>query len=304
MSDWVKVTTDQNFSHWSKRVDRFYPINVTHPVLPSAVYEVEKDNDDVPFFREIPFPSDDLQFLPGSPSELIVNQISAFWEKKHLYNKAKLVFKRGILLYGPAGCGKTSIIRLLSNEIISKGGVVVSVDDISAAQDLLVKFRQVEPDRPLMVVFEDIEKLMGKQDDASAILSFLDGEKQLGNVVSIATTNKPDIIDDTLMRRPGRFDIVIGLNPPVSSSRVIYLSKLFSDSSEERIEEIADDTDGFGLAHLRELYVSVAIFDQDYMTTLNRLRANIKNEFKMPKVGQKTVTGYTLGYVPETKDND
>jgi len=298
--DWEYLNTDKNFSHWSKRKDRFYPTNVTHNNLPSAVYEPRIDGEENVYAVKLDFPADSLIHIPGTPTDYILEQIKKFWSKKQIFENVGLLYKRGVLLYGPSGCGKTSIIRLLCDEVIARDGIVISVSDIRDTQSLLLKLREIEPDRPLMTIFEDIEGKMEKSDDASDVLSFLDGEKQLSNIIHLATTNKPDILEDRLLRRPGRFDLVIGLNPPIREAREKYISHIVRDKlPQEQINRMADDTDGLGLAHLRELVVAVLCLDMDYDITLRRLKGNIKDDIKMPKLGQKT--GFTLGFSSEGK---
>jgi hypothetical protein len=295
--NWDYINKDKSFSHWAKRGNRFYPTNVTHDKLPSGVYEAKADSDGQTFAREIAFPADALLSLPGMPTEYIVGQIQDFWDRKKVFDQIGFLFKRGILLYGPAGSGKTCIIRQLADEIIKRDGIVMSIDDINVVQDVLLKLREIEPDRPVMTIFEDIEKMMQDKDERSDILSFLDGEKQLSNIVHVATTNAPDALEDCFMRRPGRFDLVLGLDPPIDAAREMYLTHLIKDAVEPKLlQQMVIDTDGMGLAHLRELVVSILCLKLDYKTTLQRLRGNISEEFRMPKVGQKATKGYTFGF--------
>ncbi len=291
----------ENYSHWAKRKDRFYPTLVTHDTMPSGVYETREDSDGNTYLRKIDFPSDELVLIPGTPVAYVLQQIEEFWGREEFFKELGLVYKRGVLFYGPAGCGKTSIIRMLSTEIIKRGGIVLSITDIDNDQDILLKLREVEPNRPVMCIFEDIEKLTENKETESDVLSFLDGEKQIGNVINIATTNKPDILEERLMKRPGRFDLVIGLNPPVPEARRAYMERLFkSHASKEEMDKMVGDTDGLGMAHLRELAVAMLAFNHTFDETLRRLKGNIKEVFRMSKVGDKAVnTGFTLGFVKE-----
>lgn len=301
--DWDYINVDKQFSHWSKRGERFYPTNVTHNILPGAVYEAKVDGDGNVFGVKIDFPSDSLLDIPGTPTDYILSQIETFWSRRDNFKEIGLLYKRGVLLYGPAGCGKTSIIRLLCNMIINKGGVVISVSEIDKAQTFLLKLREIEPKRPIMTIFEDIEGMMEKSEDASDLLSFLDGEKQLDNIIHLATTNKPDILEDRLLRRPGRFDLVIGLNSPTEEARTRYVNHVVKNLlSEEKKKQIVHDTEGMGFAHIRELAASVLCLDSDYDLTLKRLKGNIKGQFKMQKIGQKSDVGFTLGFTPEEKE--
>ncbi len=297
------VKKERNYSHWAKRKDRFYPTLVTHDTMPSAVYEAREDSDGNVYLREIAFPSDDLILIPGTPVDYVLSQIEEFWGREDFFQELGLVYKRGVLFYGPAGCGKTSIIRMLSNEIIKRGGLVLSITDIDDDQDVLLKLREIEPKRPIMCIFEDIEKLTENKETESDVLSFLDGEKQIGNVINVATTNKPDILEERLMKRPGRFDLVIGLNPPVPEARRAYMERLFKTHvTSEEMNRMVEGTDGLGMAHLRELAVAMLAFNHTFDETVRRLKGNIKEVFRMSKVGDKSVSqGFTLGFKQDDK---
>jgi energy-coupling factor transporter ATP-binding protein EcfA2 len=292
---------EKNFSHWAKRKDRFYPTLVTHEAIPSAVYETREDSDGNIYLREIAFPSDELILIPGTPVAYVLSQIEEFWGREEFFKELGLVYKRGVMFYGPAGCGKTSIIRMLSNEIIKRGGIVLSITDIDNDQDILLKLREVEPNRPVMCIFEDIEKLTENKEKESDVLSFLDGEKQIGNVINIATTNKPDLLEDRLLKRPGRFDLVIGLNPPVPEARRAYIQRLFGNHiTQTELTKMVDYTEGLGMAHLRELAVAMLAFKHPFEESVNRLKGNVKEVFRMAKVGDKSVsTGFTIGFKQE-----
>src|SRR5271163_4709947 len=295
---------DQAYYHWSKRNGVYRPVGHTQDKVPAGIYEIDNDNGGW-FLSKVKFPSDALLRLPGMPIDFILNQIDAFWKREELFKQTGLLHKRGILMYGPAGCGKTSIIRLFCDDIVHKrNGIVVMVTNCRLAETALGGIRQIEPRRPILTIIEDIETFMGQSDESSsarALLALLDGETQVDHVVHLATTNKPDLLEDRIVKRPGRFDLVIGLHHPVAEARKAYLYNILKDHvSEAELEEMVEETDGLGLAHLRELVVANYCLGLDRKETLARLKTNFKKTLKIKK-GKTDQLGFTVNF-PDIDD--
>ena len=292
---------DQAYYHWSKRNGVYRPVGHTQDTVPSGIYEIDNDNSGW-YLSKVKFPSDALLRLPGMPIDYILDQIDTFWKREELFKQTGLLHKRGILMYGPAGCGKTSIIRLLCDDVVHKrNGIVIMVTNCRLAETALGGIRQIEPRRPILTIIEDIETFMGSSDESSsarAMLALLDGETQVDHVVHLATTNKPDLLEDRIVKRPGRFDLVIGLNHPVAEARKEYLHNLLKDHvSEEELQAMVDETEGLGLAHLRELVVASYCLGLPREETLKRLRHNFKDKLKVK--GNKGTLGFTTTFIEE-----
>jgi hypothetical protein len=295
---------DQAYYHWSKRNGVYRPTGHTQDAVPSGIYEIDNDNSGW-FLSKVKFPSDNLLRLPGMPIDYILSQIDTFWKREELFKQTGLLHKRGILMYGPAGCGKTSIIRLLCDDVVHKrNGIVIMVTNCRLAETALGGIRQIEPRRPILTIIEDIETFMGQSDESSsarAMLALLDGETQVDHVVHLATTNKPDLLEDRIVKRPGRFDLVIGLHHPVPEARYEYLKNILKDHvSEEELKAMVDETDGLGLAHLRELVVASYCLGLDRKETLARLKTNFKDKLKV-KQNKGAGMGFTVNF-PDADD--
>lgn len=277
---------DQAYYHWSKRNGVYRPVGHTQDTIPAGIYEIDNDNSGW-FLSKVKFPSDALLRLPGMPIDFILGQIDTFWKREELFKHTGLLHKRGILMYGPAGCGKTSIIRLLCDDIVQRGGIVIMVTNCRLAETALGGIRQIEPQRPILTIIEDIETFMGASDESSsarALLALLDGETQVDHIVHLATTNKPDQLEDRIVKRPGRFDLVVGLNHPVAEARRAYLHNLLHEHvSSEEMQVMVDETEGLGLAHLRELVVASYCLGLDRKETLARLKTNFKDKLKVKR---------------------
>ncbi len=142
---------------------------------------------------------------------------------------------------------------------------------------LLGSIRRIEPDRPLIIVMEDIDEII-EQNGEHEILAMLDGENQTDNVVYIATTNYPGKLGARILNRPSRFDERIKVGMPSAQSRARYFYKMAVDDEgnsidEKTIAKWTSDTEGLSIAHLRELIAAVLCLDQNYDEVLRRLKA-------------------------------
>lgn len=247
--------------------------------------------------------SDKLLDLPGLPTRYIVSQIKRFWDSTDNFKKYNFLQKRGIMLYGPPGCGKTSIIGLLYAELMAQDGVCfVPYEGFSSLSKGIADFRKHEPTRPIMTVVEDIETLLESSNGSNnglsekEALALYDGEAQVNNVVHVATTNKPDVVADRFIRRPGRFDIVIGVHMPTRQAREVYLKEICNGQlSAEQSKAILDQTEGLSLAYMREIAATYLILGIPLEETISRLRQQAKQKYSTTK------TGFTMGFQNECK---
>lgn len=219
---------------------------------------------------------DDLIALPDSASEEVVAAVEVFWTKKEKFKEMGFLFKRGILLWGPPGSGKTSTVQTVAANIVKSGGVAMYMDNPSFATEALQHFREVEPERPLVVMAEDIDSIVDKYGDHE-LLALLDGELNIENVLFIATTNYPEQLDARIVNRPSRFDIVKLIPMPSQAAREIFLKVKLPDrfagkGGRAELNTWVKLTDGFSVAHLKEIIISVEGFGYTVESTVTRLR--------------------------------
>ncbi|KAG1455983.1 hypothetical protein G6F46_007923 [Rhizopus delemar] len=165
---------------------------------------------------------------------------------------------KGVLLFGPPGCSKTLMAKALateagSNFIAVKGPELLSKWVGESEKAVHEVFRKARAASPSIVFFDEIDALTVKRGSSgdggtsvadrvlSQLLNELDGIEPLVNVTVVAATNRPDIIDNALLR-PGRIDRILYVGPPDYASRKeifkIQLKKMACDEDVD-IEEIA-----------------------------------------------------------------
>lgn len=247
----------------------FKAVGRTCQTLPSGTYGIEIDGQT----REIVFCTrrvitDELLVLPDSASTRVLQAVDTFWKAKESFKAFGQVYKRGILMWGPPGSGKTSTLMLLTSALIERNGIVVIAKNPELAVKGLEILRRVEPERPLICILEDIDEMVSQHGEHE-LLALLDGEFQIDNVVFVATTNYPERLDKRFINRPSRFDEIIKVGMPSFDARLVYLQARIAA---EQAREWALETEGFSVAHLRELVVAVHCLGREYAETLERLK--------------------------------
>lgn len=260
---------------------KFYPAAKTHQELPAAVYEMHMDHMRGIYFEKVPVKTEGLIRFPDSNSDEVIQEIDTFWEKEDLYKLYDIAHKRGILLYGPPGSGKSSTIQIIISDVINnRNGCVVKFDDPDLFIDGMRKFREIQPITPIVVLMEDLDSIIEMWDE-SEVLNVLDGVDDIKKVVFLATSNYPERLEDRFSNRPSRFDRRFHMPHPNEESRRIYFQYLI-DGREQVLEEHeinvdldlwVKDTDEMSIAHLKELFVSVAILGNPYSEKIKSLQS-------------------------------
>lgn len=285
---------DQIFDRWTGTKGIYRPAAATLDALPPGIYSAEQDNRGL-YLETKRFPSDYLLDLPGLPTRFILDEVEMFWKKEAIFRKFGFLHKRGILMCGPAGCGKTSTIRMICNDTIERKGIVLLVDKIPVTVLAMQAIREVEPDRPLTTITEDLDEYFRPEKGGSTkqILSMYDGENQVDHVIHIATTNHPELLEDRIIQRPSRFDLVLCIGTPNDAARAAYLRNILHDElPETEFQHIVKGTKGLSLAHLKEYVVSTVCLGKPSEETLGRLKFNMN---KRPTLDDKKAVGFHHG---------
>jgi hypothetical protein len=280
----------ENHTQWALGGNgRFMPVGATAPKLPSGIYE--------PFavpgmwgLEKLSIASDGIYQLPDMATETVLDEVRKFWDSEHKYRTHKLLYKRGIILWGPPGGGKTVTVKLLMNELVKRDGIVIVAGPINLTVLCLKAVRRIEPNRNLIVVLEDIDEIINYNGEAQ-VLSMLDGENNVDNILHLATTNYPERLGARIINRPSRFDRRVYVGLPSAEARQAYLTQVtHNDVTGEELARWIDDTSEMSIAHMRELVAAVHCLGQPYDEVITRLKDMAKQvraeeEFKKNKVG-------------------
>ena len=256
--------------------------------LSPGIYTVDVNRDYGIFCKKSPVTSDGLINFSNSIISDLINEINLFWDKKSLYKDNNLIHKRGILLEGYPGTGKTSIISLLSQEVIKRNGIVFRVP---APRNLMPyidfiqnSLRVIEPETPIISIIEDLEKYQ----DEDTLLDFLDGKSNVNHHVVITTTNNTQLIEDAYLR-PSRIDLRVEIPLPCPKIRREYFEN--KNVPESDIEKLVEKSENLSLADLKELYITIYMLGYNIEEAVQKItRARGKKDFsskplRMTKLG-------------------
>ena len=225
----------------------------------------------------------------------IVDKINFFINNEEWYKEKGIPYTLGILLWGDPGCGKSGIIQLCVKKLIEvENGIVINIgdeDQFTWYSDIIKELRKIEPERPLIVILEDIDSLAGEDRySTTKLLNILDGVNQIDNVVYIATTNYPEKLQERITNRPSRFDRRYQVEMPSKKIREAYITKKLTEEDLKKIDIKVwlDKTEGMSLSHLKELVVSVVVMGktfEDSLSNLEEMKANPKPKKKSKGIG-------------------
>lgn len=191
--------------------------------------------------------------LPPALKEELRTTVREFFASAALYRRHHIAHRRGILLAGPPGNGKTSIIRAIAEDL-KLPVVVATLDTPQRTHNTRLAFDKAADLAPAVLCFEDVDALVGDGPGLSQFLNGLDGLEPLQGVLIIATTNRPDRIDPAIAKRPSRFDRVFVIGDPALDQRRDYLAQLLgADAPEGAAARVAEATEGYSMAFLKEL---------------------------------------------------
>ncbi|KAJ3576183.1 hypothetical protein NP233_g605 [Leucocoprinus birnbaumii] len=221
-------------------------------------------------WQEIQKANWDDVILKESFKKSLQKDIYGFFSAQEIYKKLSIPWKRGLIMYGPPGNGKTISVKAIMKSCNENGFVPLYVKSFQsykgeegAIQDVFQQARQVSP---ACLILEDLDSLINDR-NRSFFLNQLDGLDSNNGLLIIGTTNHFDRLDPGLSSRPSRFDRKYLFDDPDAEERALYAKywqKKLSDNPElefpdSLVESVAKMTSGFSFAYLKEAFVSTLV---------------------------------------------
>lgn len=236
------------------------------------------EGEDIPYTKDHTW--EDL-FLPSEIKDEVRGLVENFLASKDFYAKNRIPWKRGILLYGHPGNGKTSIIRTIMSAYPFKPVTIAPGVNDEAVREA---FTYAEEQSPALLYFEDLDSLLEKNVDISSFLNLMDGISAKNGLLIVATANNIKKLKSNITDRPSRFDRKFEIPLPNQEMAYIYLKRWFGNLiTTKKCRELAKYAEKyeFSYAYLKELYIS-SMFEalahnrkspteKDVQNALNRL---------------------------------
>ncbi|MBE3557850.1 MAG: ATP-binding protein [Ktedonobacteraceae bacterium] len=254
---------------------------------------------DARLFRSIQGTTFDNLILKGNLKQEIREDLEQFFAARDLYEAHGIPWKRGILFVGSPGNGKTHTVKAIINSLQQRCLYVRSFhSEYQTDEDNIhAVFERARKSAPCMLVLEDLDSLLTPQ-NRSFFLNELDGFAANVGIVTLATTNHPERLDPAILDRPSRFDRKYPFNLPETPERQAYIAmwnaslKPALRLSEGGIGQLAEATDGFSFAYLKELFLSSMMrwianpgqqsMEQAMLSLVNTLREQMISQASEP----------------------
>ena len=256
---------------WARADDRFWQASDTCERLDPGFYKLGTAPNLGAYLMRTTIATDGLIDIPDAAGAEVIEEFITFWQLKSNFVERGFLHKRGILLWGPPGSGKTVTLMLMARDIIAKhGGIVCQVDHPMIAGMCLAMVRKIEPERPIVALIEDIDAQVERFGE-DGYLALLDGETQVDNIVYVASSNYPERLDKRFVDRPSRFDTIRWIGMPSHAARQVYLQAKDPSLDGDELAYWVTQTEGFSIAHLRELVILVRCFGRPLEVAIARL---------------------------------
>ena len=204
--------------------------------------------------------------------DAVRTDITKFAQNKPKYEQAGAHYRLGILMYGPPGNGKSTLIRqIVSDHPDLKNATKIICSKLPEAHffEMISKLPGLK-----VFIFEELSAAIGEHNEnLSDLLNFLDGDASVQDGIVIATTNYPESLPGNIVDRPSRFDKMYKFGLPSEEERKLLLAKLLS---REATESELEATKGLSVAYVKESAMRVIIDGLTLEEAVKQLKDRMK----------------------------
>lgn len=257
-----------DFGTGGSYITHLKPDSMDNDPIPGDIYRIRFLNHEYVLSR-LGIKTDTYFDIGNNDTYSLEKDLEFFFGGQSMYQEIGLRHRRGCLLFGSVGNGKTLGAITAAKKMIEKFNCIVILVGTSHSLPELTFYRDALQDRNVIFIVEELVERAAE--DQESLLSFLDGEYSW-DAYTIATTSHeqemPGVLD-SLIDRPGRLDIQLEVSKPSREGRYIYLKKLLG---EEPPNLIVDGTNDFSVAYLKELVIRSKLYGRTLEEVLEHIK--------------------------------
>jgi len=205
----------------------------------------------------------DTVVLEATARRMVRSDFELFFEREDWFRQHNLPYRRGYLLWGNPGNGKTAAIRVMAAHPHIRPYALDLSDMEEKSLNVHRLFEKASENTPALVILEDLDRAFpteGKRTRERSVsfqtlLNCLDGVGTQDGIIVVATANDPTCLDPAILKRPGRFDRVVHFRNPNADLRREYYGRLNPTLNLVQLHVAVQKTEGFSFAQLRETYI-------------------------------------------------
>lgn len=221
------------------------------------------------------------KFIITEEHQKLFDDLEKFYNNKEFYKTNRIPYKRGVLMAGAPGNGKTFSLQYIANKF--KVPIIVP-ESISSPKNYITEtFESAKRINKLtgktpVIFMEEIDAVLSYAGGRELLLTALDGVENTTSFYFIATTNNPTEIDPALLNRPSRIDMVLTIENPNLEARHLFFSHIFTEWTEEQLTYLAKETKQFSFAFLKNIYINYVLTKGDNLFDESMVKKLAENE--------------------------